>query len=196
MRSDRRTWGQTCFHCYLSFLLGLFKTEQTLFQSTFRLARTSMEIFVFLSKLLPCNCNYSPLSMYLCILSMCGCLWLPGLKGNLCKVCCWKDSSRVRFVQSSCRTRQLVCLRASVGNAQIKISNSFFFLDRNSINEVAHSDNVAAWHQQSLKSAQLTTKSLYPNSFLKTFYQRSNPNPGAGSWEFAADIMIIMASSL
>lgn len=117
-RNNRTNWGQICFHCYLSFLLGLFKTEHALFQSTFRLAQTSMEMSVFFAKLLPlCNCNYSPLSMYLCILSMCGPLRLPGLKENLCKVCCWKELSCVRFVQSSCRTLlHRVRLRARVGD--------------------------------------------------------------------------------
>lgn len=118
MRSHQTSRGQICFHCYLSFLLGLFQTEQSLFQSTFRLARTSMEMFVFFTKLLPpCNCNYSPLSMYLCILSICGSVWLPGLKENLCKACCWKESSRVRFVFLSYSPAR-VRLRACVGNAQ------------------------------------------------------------------------------
>lgn len=31
MKSNRINRGQMCFHCYLSFLLGLFKTEQTFF---------------------------------------------------------------------------------------------------------------------------------------------------------------------
>lgn len=77
-----------------------------------------MEMFVFFTKLLPpCNCNYSPLSMYLCILSICGSVWLPGLKENLCKACCWKESSRVRFVFLSYSPAR-VRLRACVGNAQ------------------------------------------------------------------------------
>lgn len=111
-RSNQSNRGQICFRCYSSSL-GLFETEQTLFFNP---------LSIWPRPAWKCPCSTLNCCLRAAVITArCRCIYaffqyavpsgLPGLKENLCKVCCWGEGGRnpscVRFVQSSCQESSL-----------------------------------------------------------------------------------------